>query len=174
VFGELFFVGPGTCLCRTIFWLLLTINHHYFFKITIHNINYDCPNINNLFCNYHPGSVFKKHNAYIEFLYPCCYILHIYIRWLTHFGCLNIYGRKRGREGVKQYMHSFHYYHCLQKFLFMITCGNYYRFFVKRLYLRKNLQDNMCLKNIFLSYSSILKFYPWEQLKSISFYSNFL
>jgi hypothetical protein len=115
----IFFVGPGTCLCRTIFWLFLTINHHYFFIITIHNINYDCPNLNNLFCNSHPGSVFKKHNAYIhvEFLYPCCYILHIYIRWLTNFGCLNIYGLKRGREGVKQYMHSFHYYHCLPKFL---------------------------------------------------------
>ena len=40
--------------------------------------------------------------------------------------------------------------------------------------LRKNLQVNMGLKNIFLSYSSILKIYSWEQLKSISFYSNFL
>ena len=40
--------------------------------------------------------------------------------------------------------------------------------------LRKNLQVNMGLKNRFLSYSSILKIYPWEQLKSISFYSNFL
>jgi hypothetical protein len=40
--------------------------------------------------------------------------------------------------------------------------------------LRKNLQVNMGLENRFLSYSSILKIYPWEQLKSISFYSNFL
>jgi hypothetical protein len=29
----------------------------------------------------------------------------------------------------------------------------------------------MGLKNRFLSYSSILKIYPWEQLKSISFYT---
>ena len=40
--------------------------------------------------------------------------------------------------------------------------------------LRKNLQVSMGLKNRFLSYSSILKIYPWEQLKSISFYSNLL
>jgi hypothetical protein len=40
--------------------------------------------------------------------------------------------------------------------------------------LRKNLQVNMGLKNRLISYSSILKIYPWEQLKSISFYSNFL
>ena len=31
--------------------------------------------------------------------------------------------------------------------------------------LRKNLQVNMGLKNRFLSYSTILKIYPWEQLK---------
>jgi hypothetical protein len=40
--------------------------------------------------------------------------------------------------------------------------------------LRKNLQVNTRLRNRFLSHSSILKIYPWEQLKSISFYSNFL
>jgi hypothetical protein len=40
--------------------------------------------------------------------------------------------------------------------------------------LSKNLQVNVGLKNRFLSYSSILKIYPWEQLKYISFYSNFL
>ncbi len=28
-------------------------------------------------------------------------------------GCLNVYGRKRGRVGVKQYMHSFHSLDCL-------------------------------------------------------------
>ena len=28
-------------------------------------------------------------------------------------GCLNVYGRKRERVGVKQYMHSFNCYHCL-------------------------------------------------------------
>jgi hypothetical protein len=33
--------------------------------------------------------------------------------------------------------------------------------------LPKNLQVNMGLKNRFLSYSSILKIYPLEQLKSI-------
>ena len=26
---------------------------------------------------------------------------------------MNVYGRKRGRVGVKQYMHSFHYCRCL-------------------------------------------------------------
>jgi hypothetical protein len=34
-------------------------------------------------------------------------------RQLTEVGCVNVYGRKRGRVGVKQHMHSFHCYHSL-------------------------------------------------------------
>ncbi len=44
--------------------------------------------------------------------------------------CLNVYGRKRGRVGVKQCMHSFHSLDCLLSFFSMITCRNYFRFFI--------------------------------------------
>ncbi len=33
-------------------------------------------------------------------------------------GCLNVYGRKRGRVGVKQCMHSFHFLDCLLSVFF--------------------------------------------------------
>ncbi len=42
--------------------------------------------------------------------------------------CLNVYGRKRGRVGVKQCMHSFHSLDCLLSVFFpVITCRNYFR-----------------------------------------------
>ena len=37
---------------------------------------------------------------------------------ISKSGLLNIYGWKRGRVGVKQYMHSFHCYYCLLEISF--------------------------------------------------------
>ncbi len=73
------------------------------------------------------------------------------IRWLTNFesGLLKGYGRKRGRVGVKQCMHSFHSLDCLLSVFFfrMITCRNYFRF----------LFSKFCL---FLSFKNTKAFPP--------------
>ncbi len=80
---------------------------------------------------------------------------------------LNVYGRKRGRVGVKQCMHSLD---CFLGVFSMITCGNYFRFFIYStfcLFLSFKIQSFSCKHKLHL-------FYPRLQIwQGLQFWQKF-